>query len=1097
MYHFWTRITRTRRDRTTSRTHFNQGTGTVRKGVAIAASLALAMAIVAVPAFNFETSTPAFGAPGNPGVPAAPLDVFKETFGDGTGTSTPMSLRVYPPSGSPVYTASEAWLPRASSSVMEPSERKGRCNGWILNSKTQNPGIQADYGCDPSAGVKMWPQLQAMASALGTFQGMGAGAETNNVLSSASNSVAADQYAQDPGTLIRTNSATTANGGRFFAVSAVFAALNCAKLDSSSGGWVDPQESFYLIFNGTRQLLTPTPLNPCATGTSSTITEYHPSFPGVVTGTHTVYMDRLSSNAFLLGTPAETFQLGFELYNATATGKGNDVAFDSLAIIDVTPQLDQAFTPAVVPIGVSSNWVFTITNTTDLQAKAGWAYTVPIPAGLTVGTATTNTCSATIAASTSLTITNGTLAKGATSCQIIIPVTPTLNDTYTSQASSITNLGVNPPANTTLKTTELTLDVSVNPTALTAANQTATFSFEVTNTGVVEVKDLQVTAPTTLASGTLGAISCPVTILAAGATTTCTATYTSAQGDITRTYVDVTGKATAKADEATVRTESETDTARVSVLGTSSISITASDPGSMTTVGEVKTFTFTVENTGQTTLDTVQILIDDFDGTGTPPVFTCVSTSLAPGASTTCSGTYIVTALDIASKLITLDAVATSKNAGGDDVVSDQAREQVPYAKGTPDPTKSSLAVSHTNRVVGEPDVATATIVDANNVPLDGITVTFALTGSGTFGSADATRVPTATCVTNTQGQCSVTFTDPKAEVCDVSATVVVAGTPTQITNSPISVTFTAGPFSYATSEFTVTPIATVGNPATYLVVSDGSVYYTGKLTPKDQYGNIITGLNQADVEFLASSTDVTEANFTPNPDGTFTVQYSSKLADSAPTASVTYQGLPVGTTKPIPFKAGDPDPDPNVEVDCPAGAVGTNMSVSPARVMVPGSSTVTVYVTDQFCNPVEDAVVDLYLVPGSSAQLGSSQVTTGSTGHASTTVSDTAPEIVRINGSVTNGPLAGPIQNSPVSVEFYDGDEPAAPVITGPGDGDVTNDNTPEITGTGDEPGNEITVTDEDGDVLCTAVVQEDLSWSCTSTKELEDGDHTITATE
>src|SRR5207253_3190940 len=69
----------------------------------------------------------------------------------------------------------------------------------------------------------------------------------------------------------------------------------------------------------------------------------------------------------------------------------------------------------------------------------------------------------------------------------------------------------------------------------------------------------------------------------------------------------------------------------------------------------------------------------------------------------------------------------------------------------------------------------------------------------------------------------------------------------------------------------------------------------------------------------------------------------------------------------------------------------------------------------------------------------------------------------------------------------------PAAPVITGPADGTVTNVNTPTITGTG-EPGATVTVT-IDGVAVGTTTVNPDGTWSLTSST-LADGTYTITAT-
>jgi len=96
------------------------------------------------------------------------------------------------------------------------------------------------------------------------------------------------------------------------------------------------------------------------------------------------------------------------------------------------------------------------------------------------------------------------------------------------------------------------------------------------------------------------------------------------------------------------------------------------------------------------------------------------------------------------------------------------------------------------------------------------------------------------------------------------------------------------------------------------------------------------------------------------------------------------------------------------------------------------------------------------------------------------------------------------------------DTDIPAAPAITSPTDGTRTSQTKPTFTGTGTEPGATIAVNDSNGadsttlapstgtptspitiPAVCTATVQDDLSWTCTPDTPLTTGDHTITATQ
>ena len=67
-----------------------------------------------------------------------------------------------------------------------------------------------------------------------------------------------------------------------------------------------------------------------------------------------------------------------------------------------------------------------------------------------------------------------------------------------------------------------------------------TYSYKVTNSGNVTLTAVRVTDPM---SG-LSAVTCPSTTLAAQASETCTATYTTTQADVDRGSINNTGTAT-------------------------------------------------------------------------------------------------------------------------------------------------------------------------------------------------------------------------------------------------------------------------------------------------------------------------------------------------------------------------------------------------------------------------------------------------------------------------------------------------------------------------------------------------------------------------
>jgi len=72
----------------------------------------------------------------------------------------------------------------------------------------------------------------------------------------------------------------------------------------------------------------------------------------------------------------------------------------------------------------------------------------------------------------------------------------------------------------------------------------------------------------------------------------------------------------------------------------------------------------------------------------------------------------------------------------------------------------------------------------------------------------------------------------------------------------------------------------------------------------------------------------------------------------------------------------------------------------------------------------------------------------------------------------------------------------PSPPVISSPASGDVTGNSTPTISGTG-EPGATVLVKDGSNTTICTAVVANDTTWSCTASASLSDGNYTFTATQ
>ena len=387
----------------------------VAAGVA-ATAFVLSSLTVLVPGTIAEATVP-----GTPGVTQPGTPVYTEDFSNQDATSSAISILKYSggaAAANMTYTADPQYTPAGN-----------QCNGWILRSTTPLPST--DSGCTNNQPAG-WGQVQQMAVQLGLAQGQTASqAASNQALSEYTNNSSGTIAA---GTEFATASSTAipAVAGHYYAVSAYFAEANCFAAQAS--------ETFSLIIDGTPTVLS-SGLTPC-TSTSASI-----------------QVTKLQSAAIQIPV-GTTASLGLSLRNATANGNGNDVAFDLPQIVDVTPQLDKSFSPALIAPGQTSTVTLTVTNTSDLMAKTDWTLTDTLPAGLVVAPtpAIGGTCAqvtgaalvrTAVAGSNTFAVTGGDLALGQASCTLTFSVTAAAEGTYTNGKGNIVS-NLNPPANAVL-----------------------------------------------------------------------------------------------------------------------------------------------------------------------------------------------------------------------------------------------------------------------------------------------------------------------------------------------------------------------------------------------------------------------------------------------------------------------------------------------------------------------------------------------------------------------------------------------------------------------------------------------------------------------
>ncbi|WP_295844077.1 hypothetical protein [uncultured Microbacterium sp.] len=389
--------------------------------------------------------SPAAADPGNPGTPSAPTVVYNENF-ENTGPNQ-IPLTSYTGATGATYTAQGLWLDNSD------------CNGIVTTGTASFPAGNCNQGPIPD---QVRQSLLNLVKNLGAYNGRG----DNN------HAVAAMTQTQDvpPNQVeFRTNQRIPFSGSNRFIAFSVDVAAICG---DGGSNFVQPQLAFsYVNADGSERSATNGSLNVCAGRTS-----------GIAVGT-------LSSNQALLYSGDS---VGLIMRNVTGGGsRGNDHAFDDIKILDVTPQLDKSFSPAVQRTGDTSTLTFTVTNTSERGAKSGWGFTDNLPAGLTLANGSVGgSCSATTSAQaggTSIDVRNGTLREGETSCTITVQVTAAKQGSFQNcPEANVSVVGLNQPACATVEFFNPTYSVakSADKPVMTEGDK-LTYSVTVRNTGRV------------------------------------------------------------------------------------------------------------------------------------------------------------------------------------------------------------------------------------------------------------------------------------------------------------------------------------------------------------------------------------------------------------------------------------------------------------------------------------------------------------------------------------------------------------------------------------------------------------------------------------
>ena len=240
------------------------------------------------------------------------------------------------------------------------------------------------------------------------------------------------------------------------------------------------------------------------------------------------------------------------------------------------------------------------------------------------------------------------------------------------------------------------------------------YNFVVTNTGNVTLHGVVVTDASVVAT-----LSCPLDInpLSPNESQTCTATHALVQGDIDTGHVDNT--ATVKAEKPSgdylepLDDVTAIDSESVPVPQIKDLALDkASADGPYDHVGQTLNYTYTLTNTGNVTLGGPFEITDDRSTDAA-----CSDSTIAPGDSITCNGTYAVTQVDLDVGSVTNTATGTGMF-GAEPITSNSDSVTI-LADQKPAISLVKTAVQRTYNLAGQVLDYTYKVTNTGNVTLE------------------------------------------------------------------------------------------------------------------------------------------------------------------------------------------------------------------------------------------------------------------------------------------------------------------------------------------------------------------------------------------
>ncbi|WP_328608846.1 LPXTG cell wall anchor domain-containing protein [Amycolatopsis sp. NBC_00345] len=452
--------------------------------------------------------------------------------------------------------------------------------------------------------------------------------------------------------------------------------------------------------------------------------------------------------------------------------------------------------------------------------------------------------------------------------------------------------------------------VDVNGNGITDAGDTIGYTFTVTNTGALALNDITVT------DAKAGAVTCPRPTLAPGESQTCTAQvpYVITPADEANGAAVNTATASGLPPGVTTRvtsnpssTRTPTETPKPAL--TLKKSASPDDPEAYT-VGRQITYSFLVTNTGNVPLNEIGVDETAFSGSGVMTTPVCPVATLAPGASTTCTATYVLTQDDVDSGRLDNTATAHGKQPG-----SEEPTTSNPSSVSIPTPAHPSIALEKTAEPTtveraGQSVTYTFKVTNTGDVTLRGVGVDETrFTGSG---PAPEINCPNTVLAPGASQTCLAIYRVTQADIDagSIENTAVAHGTAPRATepttSAPSSAKVTASRTAALTLAKSADPatVAAAGEPVRYsfVVTNAGNVTLTdvtvteGDFSGSGTLSAVSCPVGGAVVPVLAPGQSVTcTADYT----ATQADLDAGRITNSATAAGTPPAGLPPATTPP------------------------------------------------------------------------------------------------------------------------------------------------------------------------------------------------------